>query len=189
MKTMRWNTMSWKMMRVLPTVAALLLLAACQGQNAKSTSGTAANPAEVRFTTDAYQIIEFDRQEGALARTQARDPRVKALAQQLTDQADEFAAKLAPVAAAASITPPRVLRNDLRVRLGHMRLQQGLDFDRTYLADQIASHEEVLLMEDSMGNAGASPEFLALMQQGTSLLRVNLEKLRELQRQMGPARR
>lgn len=176
---------------VLP-LAAALLLAAC-GQNAQSHSTDAtANPAEVQFTTNAYQIIEFDRQEGALAQTEAKDPEVKALAQQLTAQADEFAARLAPAAAQANITPPRVLRNDLRVRLGHMRLQQGLDFDRAYVADQIASHEEVLRMEDVMGNEGVSPQYTALMQQGNGLLRTNLERLRALQAKMtrnAPTRR
>ena len=167
--------------------AALLLLAACQGQNARSTSGNA-NPAEVKFTTDAYQIIEFDRQEGALAQTEAKNPEVKALAQQLTNQANEFAARLAPTAATASITPPRVLREDLRVRLGHMRLQQGLDFDRSYLADQIASHEEVLRMQDGMNNEGVSPEYAALIKQGTGLLRTNLDRLRALQARMGQPR-
>ena len=176
-----------KIIRALPMAAALLLLAACQGQNAKSTD-SAANPAEVRFTTNAYQIIEFDRQEGALAQTQARDPEVKALAQQLTSQANEFATRLAPSAAAASITPPKVLREDLRVRLGHMRLQQGLDFDRTYIADQIASHEEVLRMENGMNNEGVSPQYMTLMQQGTGLLRENLDKLRALQARMGRAK-
>jgi predicted outer membrane protein len=183
-----------KTTRSLSAAAALLLLAACQGQNAQSHSTDAnANPAEVQFTTNAYQIIEFDRQEGALARTEARDPEVKALAQQLTAQAEEFAARIAPAAADANITPPRVLRNDLRVRLGHMRLQQGLDFDRTYVADQIASHEEVLRMEDVMSNEGVSPQYSALMQQGNGLLRTNLEKLRALQAKMTsmrpPARR
>lgn len=176
-KTMRW----------LPAAAALLWLAACGADRARPTSGNA-NPAEVRFTTDAFNIIEFDRQEGALARTQARSPAVKAIAQQLTDQANEFAARLAPTTAAASIQPPRVLRDDLRVRLGHMRLQQGLDFDRTYVADQIASHEEVLRMEGSMSDAGVSPQFAALMQQGIGLIRENLERLRALQAQMGPMR-
>jgi len=168
--------------------ATLLLLAGCQGQNAQSTAGTNANPAEVRFTTNAYQIIEFDRQEGALAQTEAKNPQVKALAQQLTSQANEFAVHLAPTAAAASITPPRVLRDDLRVRLGHMRLQQGLDFDRAYVADQIASHEEVLKMENGMNNEGVSPQFASLMQQGNGLLQTNLDKLRALQSQIGPAR-
>jgi putative membrane protein len=168
------------------SVAAALLLAAC-GQNARSTSN-GANPAEVRFTTNAYQIIEFDRQEGALAQTEAKNPQVKALAQQLTAQADAFAARLAPSAADAGITPPRVLRNDLRVRLGHMRLQQGLDFDRAYVADQIASHEEVLRMENGMTNEGVSPQYRTLMTQGNALLQTNLDRLRALQAQIGTAR-
>ncbi len=174
-----------KMVTRLTAAAAFLLLAACTNQNAKSTSG-AANPAEVQFTTDAYQIIEFDRQEGALAKTQAQSPAVKAISDQLTRQANEFAERLAPTAAAASIAPPRVLRTDLRVRLGHMRLQQGLDFDRTYVADQIASHEELLRMQGGVGDEGAvSPQFATLMRDGTSLIRENLEKLRALQRQVG----
>ena len=171
----------------LSIAATFLLLAACQSQNAKSISGNA-NPAEVRFTTNAYQIIEFDRQEGALAQTQAKSPAVKAIAQQLTNQANDFAARLAPTAMAASIKPPSVLREDLRVRLGQIRIQQGLDFDRTYLADQIASHEELLKMEGGMSNEGASPQFATLMKQGTSLVQTNLEKLRALQSEMGPAR-
>lgn len=172
------NTMSR-----LSVAAALLVLAACQNQNAKPTS-SGANPAEVRFTTDAYQIIEFDRQEGALARTQAQTPAVKAISEQLTNQANEFATRLAPTAAAASIKPPSILRQDLRVRLGHMRLQQGLDFDRTYVADQIASHEELLRMQGGMNTGAVSPSFATLMRDGTSLVQANLDKLRVLQGQM-----
>ena len=171
-------------MRCLSAAAALLLLAACNNQNARPTSG-GANPAEVQFTTDAYQIVEFDRQEGALARTQARSPAVKAISEQLTSQANEFASRLAPAAAAASIRPPSILREDLRVRLGHMRLQQGLDFDRTYVGDQIASHEELLRMQGGMNEGAVSLQFATLMREGTTLVRENLEKLRALQRQVG----
>ena len=175
-----------KMITRLTAAAALLLLAACNNQNAKPTSSAVSvNPAEVQFTTDAYQIIEFDRQEGALARTQAKNPAVRAISEQLTNQANDFAARLGPTAAAASIRPPSILREDLRVRLGHMRLQQGQDFDRTYVGDQIASHEELLRMQGSMSEGAVSPQFAALMRDGTTLVRDNLEKLRTLQRQVG----
>jgi len=178
--------------RCLPAAAvALLLLSGCAAQNAQPTSAAAAstvNPAEADFVTNAYQVIEFDRQEGTLAQTQARNPQVKALAQQLTNEANDFAARLGPVAAAAGIQPPTVLRRDLRIRLGHMQLQQGLDFDRVYLADQIASHEEALRSAEAMNGAQVSPQFAALSQQGNELLRQNLAKLYALQRQMGPPR-
>ncbi len=176
------------MMRSLTAAGLLLGLAACQGPVAQSTTSNA-NPAEVNFVTNAYQIIEFDRREGALAQTQARNPRVKALAQQLTSEANDFAAQLAPVAADAGIKPPTVLRNDLRVRLAHMQLQQGLDFDRTYLSDQIASHEEEVMMQDSMSSANVRPSFADLIQKGQAIIRRNLDTLRSLQAEMGPGRR
>ncbi len=168
--------------------AGLLLLAACQTPVAQSTN-SATNPAEVQFTANAFQIIQFDQKEGALAQTQARDPRVKTLAQQLTNEANEFAARLGPVASAAGIKPPTELRNDLRIRLGHMQLQQGLDFDRTYLTDQIASHEEATMMQDSMSGASVSPQFATLVQQGQAIIRRNLDTLRALQAQMDARRR
>ena len=177
------------MMRGLPAAGMLLLLAACQGPVAKPTAGGTASPAEVSFTTNAFQIIEFDRQEGKLAQAQAKNPRVKALAAQLTDEANQFAAKLGPVAADAGIKPPTELRNDLRVRLGHMQLQQGLDFDRTYIDDQIASHEEEVLMQGSMSTAGVSPAFASLMGQGQDIIRRNLDTLRGLQAQIGTGSR
>ncbi len=164
-----------------PAAGLLLALAACQGPVAQSAAGTA-NPAEVNFVTNAYQIIEFDRREGALAQTQARNPRVKALAQQLATQ-------LAPVAADAGIRQPAELRNDLRVRLGHMQLQQGLNFDRTYLSDQIASHEEEVMMQDSMRSATVRPAFADLIQKGQAIIRRNLDTLRGLQAEMGTGRR
>ena len=176
-------------LRTLPAAGAILLLAACQTPTAKPTSGSTASPAEVSFVTNAFQIIEFDRQEGKLAQTQARNPRVKALAAQLTDEANQFADKLAPVAADAGIRPPTELRNDLRVRLGHMQLQQGQDFDRTYIDDQIASHEEEVMMQDSMSTAGVSPAFASLMGEGQGIIRRNLDTLHGLQAELGKGRR
>ena len=169
--------------------AALLLLVSCGGERARPTS-PGVNPAEVQFTTGAYQLIEFDRQQGFLAQTRAKNPAVRALAQQLTKQASDFAARLGPTAAAAGIRPPTILRRDLRIRRYQIRLQQGLDFDRSYVADQIASHEEALRQLEALraGNSGVSPEFAALMQQGTAEIKQRLEALRNLQREMGPPR-
>ncbi len=168
--------------RTLTTAAVLLSLAACETPTARSTGS--ANPAEVGFVTNAYQIIKFDQEEGALAKTEAKDPRVQALAARLVEEADQFEAQLAPVAASAGITPPNILRNDLRVRLGHMRLQHGLDFDRSYLDDQIASHEEALRQEDVMKTQESGSRFADLAERGEVLLKTNLQALRALRDDM-----
>ena len=168
--------------RILTAAAALLSLAACETPTARSTGP--ANPAEVAFVTNAYQIIKFDQEEGALAKAQAKDPRVLALAERLVNEANQFEAQLAPVAASAGITPPNILRSDLRVRLGHMRLQHGLDFDRSYLDDQIASHEEALRQEDAMKTQETGSSFADLAEHGEVLLKTNLQALRALRDDM-----
>ena len=173
--------------RTFACAAALVALGACQSPIAVSTSGSA-TPAEIDFTTNAYQIIQFDREEGKLAQTQAKMPKVKALAQQLAAEADQFAGKLDPVAASSGIKPPTELRNDLRIRLAHMRLQTGFDFDRTYLDDQIASHEEAVSMQDSMMGGGASPAYSTLIRDGQATIKRNLDTLRALRAQMSGRR-
>ena len=171
--------------KVLASAAVLLALAACESPTAQPTTGSA-NQGDVNFVTNAYQIIRFDQQEGAQAQTEARDPRVKALAQRLVDEANQFEATLAPVAKSVGVTPPTVLRDDLRVRLGHMRYQKGLDFDRTYLDDQIASHEEALRnQETEVSGKEASPAIRDLAQRGEVLLRTNLQALRALRQDIG----
>ena len=173
--------------KVLASAAVLLALAACESPTAQPTTG-GANPGDVAFVTNAYQIIRFDQDEGAQANTEARDPRVKALAQRLVDEANQFEATLAPVAKSVGVTPPNILRDDLRVRVGHMRLQHGLDFDRAYLDDQIASHEEALRNQETMvSGKETSPAIRDLAQRGEVLLRANLQALRALRQDMaGP---
>ena len=170
--------------KVLTSAAALLVLAACESPTAQPTSANV-NPADANFVTNAYQIILFDREESTQAETEARDPRVKAIAERLLQQANQFATNLAPVAKSLGITPPTVLRDDLRIRVGHMRLQHGLDFDRTYVDDQIASHEEALRNQEAMASQNPSPGIKHFVDLGQSLLRTNLDALRALRREMG----
>ena len=158
-------------------------LAGCQ--STKATSTTDMSPNDLSFVTDAFNIIEFDRQECTLAQTQAKNPEVRALAAQLLQQANEFDTRLRPLAASAGVKPPTVLRTDLRVRSARLRLQQGPDFDRSFVEDQIVSHQDTLNLQEMMaGTPASNPALQALSQQGNDILRANLARLHELQATM-----
>ena len=169
--------------KLLAGAAILLALAGCESTTATPAAG--ANTADAAFITDAYQIIQFDQQEGQIAQKQAKDPRVKAIAARLMEEANNYAEQIGPLARQAGIKPPTILRYDLRVRLGHMQIQNGLDFDRTYLDDQIASHEEAVRNEEMMNPATYSQGLMSLSQSGNSLIRNNLADLRSLRAQIG----
>lgn len=163
-------------------------LGACQqpvAQTAPGVSSATVSPFSRDFVTSAYQIILFDRAEGKMAQTEAQSPEVRQLATKLVGQADAFETRLAPIAASLGITPPTILDYDRRLRLGHMRLQRGLDFDTTYLRDQIVSHEDAVNSQEMMmSQPGEDPRLVALSRNGLELIRTNLDTLRALRRQM-----
>jgi predicted outer membrane protein len=166
--------------------AALLAVAGCRG-TATSAPGGDMNPADLEFVTEAYNIITFDREECSLAPTYAQTPAVKEIAAHLLNDANAFAAKLDPIIKARGINPPAELRTDLRVRLLHIRLNRGLDFDRSFIDDQIASHTEVLARRELLiGTPGQSPQIVALAKEGIQEIRENLAALRAIQRQLPP---
>ncbi|MBV8525828.1 MAG: hypothetical protein JOY71_27570, partial [Acetobacteraceae bacterium] len=80
------------------------------------------------------------------------------------------------------------LRTDLRVRLYHIRLNHGLDFDRSFLWDQIFSQREALHRQEVLlGTPGQNPQLVALVKEGGERLRQNLAALRAIQSQLPPA--
>lgn len=180
---MTMQTITRRAALVATLTAAGAALVACETTKATSTGDM--TPADVDFVTNAYNIIEFDRQECTIAQTQARTPEVRELAGQLLMQANEFDAQLRPIAASAGITPPSVLRTDLRTRSARLRLGQGLEFDKAFVEDQIVSHQDALNMQQSMmESTGANPKIRELSSKGTAILTRNLARLRELQRKM-----
>ena len=160
----------------------LPLLAACQSSTATSSTG-AASPGDLQFATNASRIIRFDQEECTLAQAHATNPEVRALAAQLLDEANAFQARLAPAAARAGITLPDTLDDTRRVRIGHMNLQNGLDFDRTFVSDQIISHQDAVDMVEAMP-ATSHSALGQLAQRGNALIRTNLQKLLDLQRRL-----
>jgi predicted outer membrane protein len=65
-----------------------------------------------------------------------------------------------------------------------MRLQHGLDFDETFINDQIASHQEALSIYEIMTFSQKSPQPRALAEQVRPLVRENLAQLQAVQRKM-----
>ena len=167
--------------------AALLALAGCGG-TATSEPGGDMNAADLEFVTEGYNLVTFDREECSLAPTYAVTPAVKEIATKLLKDANAFAAKADPIIKARGIKLPTELRADLRVRLYHIRLNRGLDFDRSFIDDQIASHEEALYRSEMLlGTPGQNPQTVALAKEGIETVRQNLAALRAIQKQLPPA--
>ncbi len=176
------TTMTRRLTLLLPLGAAIGLAACQTTQSSASSSSGDMSSSDLEFVTNAFDIIAFDRAECTLAQTQARSPEVRSLAAKLLADANQFDAQLRPIAMQAGITPPTVLPATLRNRAGRLRLGQGAQFDRAFLADQIVSHQDALNLEDAVRTSQSSnPRVASLAQQGFSLVRANLDRLQALQ--------
>ena len=166
--------------------AALLTLAGCKSTTATSVGDM--NPADLDFVTNGYNLVQFDIEEGELAQTYAHSQAVKDLATKLLADAHLAQEQFDPVIKAAGITLPSELRSDLRIRLFHIRRDRGLDFDRSFVDDQIASHVEFLdrynMMKDTPGQ---NPQLVALAAQARPYFVKNLADLRAIQKQLPPS--
>ena len=165
-------------------LAATLALGACAASTATSSGTGNHNQTDVDSVTAAWSIIHFDQEEGKLAASSSKNAEVLAAAQSMTNAANFFESKLGPASAAAGITLPTALPTDLRIRLGHMTIQQGNEFDRYYVNDQLYSHENNLGALEEEAAHGQNPELIAIAKQGIPVVQKDIAHLRELQRRM-----
>jgi predicted outer membrane protein len=166
--------------------AALLTLASCAPPTAASSPGGSMNAADLEFVTQAYNLILFDIQEGELAPTSAKTQAVRDIAAKLVSDARTAQARLDPILKQAGIVPPTDLRSDLRIRLFQARRVGGrLDFDKRFIDDQIASHQEFLDRYDMMASTpGENPQLVALNADVLPLVRQNTATLHAIQKQL-----
>jgi hypothetical protein len=67
-------------------------------------------------------------------------------------------------------------------------VDRGLHSDRSFIDDQIASHQELLDREEMLlGTPGQNPQLVALAKEGTENLRRDLAALRAIQRKLPPS--
>lgn len=175
----------------LSLVFAGAALAACQRTTSKPIeTGPAAppvNPVDLDFVTNAWGVIHFDQDLCQQAAVRAHSPRVKALAAKILAYANGFDEKLKVIAASKGISPPKQLRSDLAVRLTQAEQLDGIYFDKMFVADEIATHEEALARAEGMSaEATADPQIKAFLAKAHDDLKTNLELLEKLQAHVGP---
>ena len=175
----------------LSLVFAGAALAACQRTTSKPIeTGPAAppvSPLDLDFVTNAWAVIHFDQELCQQAAVRSRNRHVKALAQKILAYANGFDGELKMIAAKKGISPPKQLRSDLAVRLTQAEQLNGVYFDKMFVADEIATHEEALARAEEMSaDPAADPQIKAFLAKAHDDLKTNLELLEKLQAHVGP---
>ena len=145
--------------KYVPAALALMLATAgCTTMDAQIKSGGQLSKVDSDYATTAYKLVQLDDQEGKLAATKAADPRVQTLSGQVQAQASSLYPGLQAAMKAEGITPPNRLPPDVTAEINHLRSLNGPAFDKQYVADQVAAHQQALQVfqqEDAKTQDGA----------------------------------
>jgi putative membrane protein len=102
--------------------------------------------AEVDFLTRASGANLVSIAESQLALAQARDAQVKAFARRLFDDHRKAEAQLQAAAIGSGAKVPTALDQADQARVTALRRKSGADFDKAYVADQLAVHSNALTL-------------------------------------------
>ena len=185
-----------KLPMLLAASAFALSLAACGGpenpnseaKNAsevaldadKTTTTVAVDPATINFVEKAALTDMFEIESAKLALERSKVKPVKDFAQMMIDTHTATTAELKPLAAAATVTPPSALDNDLMAKLDDLKNAKVEDFDDKYIDQQTDAHENALnLMKDFSAN-GKDAGLQAFATKATPTVQAHLDQVKAL---------
>ncbi len=129
---------------------------------------------------DLYEI-----ESSKLALTKAQSPAVKKFAQQMIDDHSATTAKLKAAIAAQrlEITPPAALDDRRNGMLENLKGMTGRDFDRAYLDQQTAAHQEALILHRGFAQGGDNAALKTLAAETAPKVEHHLAMVKQLDEQ------
>lgn len=167
---------------LLPILAATALLAACgqesggaddqQNQpvnavqdHAAGVVGTAAGPAgattDEGFVSNAAIGGLYEVEAGRIASERSANPEVKALGQKMVADHTKAGAELKPIAERLNLAVPAALDERHRGLIDNLRGATDQDFDRVYLQQQEAAHNETNALLSTYASSGGQADLKA----------------------------
>ena len=137
------------------TLGLLALAASAAASLAGSAVAQVPSADDATFVAMAAVGNVFEVEEARLAVQRATDPRLKQFAQAMIAGHTDAMTKLQAAASKSGKPAPVALNAPHQTMLDNLKGFNGTDFDKVYLADQIASHvESVALLSDYNQNGG-----------------------------------
>lgn len=122
--------------------------------------GTVAAPAGAMtsesFVSNAAIGGMYEVEAGRIAAQRSTNPRIKTLGESMVADHTKAGNALKPIAAGANITVPTALDQRHQGLIDNLRGASDQDFDRVYLQQQEAAHNETAMLLENYGRMGDS---------------------------------
>lgn len=182
--------------------AAALVLAGCQrnetaespgqsepvnaAQDAMSAAVGAASSATLGqtvegFATNAAISDMYEIEAGKLAQEKGQSQAVKDFGAMMVKDHTASSTEMKPLATAAGQTPPAEMDERRKGLVDNLRAASGADFDRTYISQQIAAHEEALNLLNGFAQDGGDAGLKAFAAKAAPVVQKHLEQVRGME--------
>lgn len=183
--------------------AAALSLAACQDQDnvgqtepvnevqdataaavGATSAATVGQMSTEAFVSNATESNIYEIEAGKIAQQKAQSADVKSFGQQMVNDHTAMLNEMKPIVTQAGFTPPAELDERRKGMLDNLRAANGAEFDRAYLAQQEAAHEEALTLMRGYAENGDNAALKQAAAQAAPKIEAHLQRVNQLKAAM-----
>ncbi len=170
-------------------VLVLLPLASCTHTQQTADSAAANAQAQTTPTLSASDSTFIDQaaraglaevQAGQLAAHQSPRPAVHQFAEMMVHDHTEINDQLTALARQKQVTPPTAPADDQVAEIQRLQTLHGRVFDRTYLSDQVAGHQQALNLFQTEAQQGTDPDVKAFAARYVPTIQDHLQEAERL---------
>lgn len=139
------------------------------------------------YVSNAAEGDMYEIQAAKIAATKAKSADVKAFAKMIETDHTAASNEMKPLVTAAGQTPPAKLDERRQGMLDNLSAAPADQFDKVFLTQQVAAHEEALTLHRGYADNGDNAGLKAHAAKVAPKIEAHLTKARELAQKMGPA--
>jgi putative membrane protein len=161
-----------------PVNAAQDATAAAVGQTSAATLGSHDTGA---FVSNASQSDMYEIQAGQMAEQKAKSADVKAFGKMMVTEHTAMTNQMKPLITAAGQKPATALDQRRQGMLDNLKAAGAADFDKTYIDQQVAAHDEALTLMKGYADSGSDAGLKGGAAKAVPKVQAHLDRAKALQ--------
>lgn len=148
------------------------------GQTSAATVGSHDTGA---FAENAARSDMYEIQAGQLAQQKAKSADVKAFGKMMATDHTALTNEMKPLVAKAGLAPPTALDERRQGFIDNLKAASAQDFDKTYIDQQVAAHDEALSLMQGYAKNGDNAGLKAAAAKAAPKVQAHLDRAKALQ--------